>query len=101
MERCPNCRARWESGETCRRCGMDLAPLLACERAAESLVALAIADLADGRTAAAIDSLTRAQGLVADPLVGHLRAFAETLALRPLRSGYPPLGSQRPWHGPS
>lgn len=97
MERCPNCRARWESGETCRRCGMDLAPLLAVERAAESMVALAVADLADGRTAAAIDSLTRVQGLIADPLVGHLQAFARTLDSR---SGYPPSDSERPWHGP-
>lgn len=101
MERCPNCRARWESGETCRRCGMDLVPLLACERAAESLMTRALAALAAGRVTDAIDSLSQAQGLIPDPLIGHLKAFAETLALRPLRSGYPPLGFQRPWHGPS
>ena len=98
MERCPSCRARWESGETCRRCGMDLAPLLACERAAESLMTRALAALAAGQVTDAIDSLTQAQGLIADPLIGHLKAFAETL--RPLRSGYPPLAPQRPWHGP-
>ncbi len=101
MERCPNCRARWESGETCRRCGMDLAPLLAVERAAESLIAQAVAALAEGRTAAAIASLTKAQGLIADPLVGHLRAFARTLAQTYAPWGYPPLDSERPWHGPS
>lgn len=79
MERCPNCRARRESGETCRRCGMDLTPLLAVERAAESLIARAIAELAAGQPAAAVPSLTRAQGLVTDPLIGHLRTFAEAL----------------------
>jgi hypothetical protein len=100
MERCPNCRARWESAENCRRCGMDLAPLLACERAAESLMTRALAALAAGQVTDAIGYLTRAQGLVADPLIGHLKAFAESLSLRPLGSGYPTLGPQRPWHGP-
>ena len=98
MERCPNCRARWESGETCRRCGMDLAPLLACEQAAESLVTRALAAMAAGQVDVAIDSLSQAQGLIADPLIGHLKAFAETL--RPPRSPFPPLGVRRPWHGP-
>ena len=100
MERCPNCRARWESGETCRRCGMDLAPLLAVERAAELLITRALAALAAGEETDASDALTRAQGLVADPLIGHLKAFAEALTRRPPRPGYPPLASPRPWHGP-
>jgi len=79
MERCPNCRARRDSGETCRRCGMDLALLLAVEWAAESLVTRAVAELAASRPATALQSLTRAQGLITDPLIGHLRGFAEAL----------------------
>ena len=101
MERCPNCRARWESGETCRRCGMDLGPLLAVELAAESLITRAVAELAGGRPAAAINSLTSARALIADPIIGHLAAFAETLTPRPQRSEYPPPDVERPWHGPS
>jgi hypothetical protein len=77
---------------------MDLAPLFACERAAESLMTRALAALAAGQVTDAVDSLSQAQGLIADPLNGHLKAFAETL--RPRKSRYPPLGPQRPCHGP-
>ena len=85
MDRCPNCRARWEGGETCRRCGMDLGPLLAVERAAESLLARAVAQLAADDTEAAIHSLTRACGLSADSFIGHLSRFARTLPEGPPR----------------
>ena len=101
MERCPNCRARCETGETCRRCGMDLGPLLAVERAAESLITRAVAELAAGQPAAAINSLNSARALIADPLIGHLAAFAKTLTANPQGSGYPPLDLEHPWHGPS
>lgn len=79
MDRCPNCRARCESGETCRRCGMDLSLLLATERAAESLTARAVAQLAAGEAPEAVRALTQAQGLRADPLVGNLLGFARSL----------------------
>jgi hypothetical protein len=63
MERCPNCRARWESGENCRRCGMDLAPLLACERAAESLMTRALAALTAGQVTDASHDCIRLRGV--------------------------------------
>ena len=76
MDRCPNCRARRDEGDTCRRCGMDLAPLLDVEQAAEALIALAIGQLARGQADAAVCTLAKAEALRADPLVSHLRAFA-------------------------
>ena len=79
MERCPNCRARYETGETCRRCGMDLRLLLAIERAAESMTADAVAQLAAGETNDAVRALTRARGLSAEPFIAHLLAFARVL----------------------
>jgi hypothetical protein len=79
MDRCPNCRARWEGGASCRRCGMDLAPLLAVERAAESLLARAVAQIAAGAIEAASHTLEEARGLSADPLAVHLRRFVRSL----------------------
>lgn len=76
MDRCPNCRARSDEGDTCRRCGMDLAPLIAVEQAAEALIARAIGQLAQGQSDAAVCTLTKAEALRADPLVSHLRACA-------------------------
>lgn len=80
MDRCPNCRARWESGDNCRRCGMDLGLLLTVEREAESLVEHALDRIVLGDTAAALVALDRASRLRADPLVEHLRGFVITLA---------------------
>lgn len=97
MERCPNCRARWEGGETCRRCGMDLVPLLGVERAVESLLARAGAQLATGETEAAVRTLGKARGLSADPLIGHLGRFARSLSQEPLRSDHPLLLPEEPW----
>ena len=48
MERCPNCRARWDGAEHCRRCGMELAPLLAAEHAAHRLIARALRWMGEG-----------------------------------------------------
>lgn len=80
MERCPNCRARYDTGETCRRCGMDLSLLLAVERAAESMTAEAVAQLAAGEITGAVRTLARARGLSAEPFIAHLLAFARGLA---------------------
>lgn len=81
MDRCPNCRARWDGGETCRRCGMDLAPLLVVEQAAEGLLARAAAQLARGDFHGALRTLSRAEDLNAEPLTRHLRAFARQLTI--------------------
>jgi hypothetical protein len=80
---------------------MDLAPLLAVERAAESLITQAVAELAAGQPAAAIECLMRAQGLITDPLIGHLTTFAKTLSQAPARPESRLLNMERPWHGPS
>ena len=83
MDRCPNCRARWDGGETCRRCGMDLAPLLVVEQAAEGLLARAVAQLAEGDSPGAVLTLARAEALNAEPLIRHLKGFARQLAPHP------------------
>ncbi len=76
MDRCPNCRARWDGGETCRRCGLDLAPLLVVEQAADGLLARAVSELARGDSPAALHTLAQARALSDDPLIRHLLGFA-------------------------
>lgn len=41
MTRCPTCRARYDSGDTCYRCGTRLADVVAVERQAAACVAKA------------------------------------------------------------
>lgn len=80
MERCPNCRARCEGRETCRRCGMDLSHLIAVEQAAERLILRGIGHLAAGEHAAAGVELKRAHDLRREPFTLLLRGFAGELA---------------------
>jgi len=79
MERCPNCRARYQEGNECRRCGMDLSQLLSAERAADRLLCEAMIRLAAGDARAAADSLRRAGTLRRDPLQDLLLGFARSL----------------------
>jgi hypothetical protein len=83
MDRCPNCRARWDGGETCRRCGMDLAPLLVVEQAAEGLLARAVIQLARGDAPGAIRTLAQAEGLSDEPMIRHLKGFIRVLDSEP------------------
>ncbi len=76
MERCPHCRARWEGGDACRRCGLEPGSLLACEAAAGRLTRSALARLADGDPAGALAELTQAQGLYREPMLEHLLGWA-------------------------
>ena len=76
MERCPNCRAGYEEGEQCRRCGMDFTQLLATEAAAATLVRFALEHLGMGDTASAALSLRRALALHPDPYIDLLLRFA-------------------------
>jgi len=76
MDRCPNCRARREDADTCRRCGMELGTLLAVEEAAEALIVRAIDQLARDELPAATRTLANARTLHPDPFIGHLLAFA-------------------------
>ena len=80
MERCPNCRARLDGTQTCRRCGMDLAALMEVDEAAEHLMQLGASHLAAGNAAAARAALTRSLALRREPLVQTLLGFARTLA---------------------
>ena len=79
MERCPNCRARWDGGAVCRRCGMELEGLVAVEESAEQAVARAIAYLAAEEHAAAQRELSRALSLHRSPLAERLLAFCTRL----------------------
>lgn len=80
MERCPNCGARWDGGARCRRCGMELTPLAAVERAAEGLTRGAVARLAGGDAVGALAALARARALRRDPLVDLLLGLARAEA---------------------
>jgi hypothetical protein len=80
MERCPNCRARWDGAEHCRRCGLELAPLLAAEHAAHRLIARALGRLAAGEWEAALADLSRARGLHDEPFIALLQGFARSEA---------------------
>jgi hypothetical protein len=79
MERCPNCHARWDGAGTCRRCGMDLGPLIAVEEATERLTAQGVAHLAAADLAAALRDLDGAIGLRREPFVELLLGFARHL----------------------
>ena len=37
LDRCPNCKARYRQGESCRRCGMELVWLLRIKQNAEQI----------------------------------------------------------------
>jgi len=76
VERCPNCRARLDDGDSCRRCGLELATLRAVEQAHQSLAGRAAGHLARGEMGAAIRTLNRAQALCRDPLVAAMLALA-------------------------
>ena len=80
MERCPNCRARWDGGEHCRRCGLELASLLVAEHAAHRLIARAFARLAAGEGTAALSDLSRARGLHDEPFIALLQGFVRSEA---------------------
>jgi len=82
MERCPNCRARLDDGDSCRRCGLELARLRAVEQAHRRLAARAAGYLARGEMGAAIRTLIRAQALRRDPLVFAMLALARAEAGR-------------------
>jgi len=85
MEPCPNCRARRGDATICRRCGMDLANLIAVEQAAERLTALGVTHLAAGNPMTASDDLTRALGLYHTPFARLLRDFVREIAAQGAR----------------
>lgn len=72
MERCPNCRARVSGQPECRRCGMDLRLLLATEQAADARLREAVARLANGDRAGAVEALRAARRLRRDPVGDRL-----------------------------
>jgi hypothetical protein len=79
MERCPNCRARTDGTDTCRRCGMALGLLAATERAAEHWLRRGIGHLAAGAPQAAARALERSLALRRDPLAEQLLGLAPGL----------------------
>lgn len=85
MDRCPNCRARREDGETCRRCGMELTTLLALAQARDALIRRALGQLAQDEAPAALRTLDEARALHPDPFIDLLQGFARTLRHDPPR----------------
>lgn len=78
MERCPNCGARCDGSQPCRRCGLEPAPLLAVEEAAERLIARALASLAEGDSGAALADLAQARRLRREPFLDLLLGLARS-----------------------
>ncbi len=85
MERCPNCRARYQDNTECRRCGIDLSLLLTVERVADRLLRDALARLAAGDPRKAAATLTHAMTLRRDPFLDLLVGFAQSLVGEPTR----------------
>ncbi len=82
MQRCPNCRASYHEGSQCRRCGMELASLLAIEAAAEELMQTAVSCLTRSHSVATIALLQQAISLKHDAFAELLLAFAHEQSLR-------------------
>lgn len=87
MDRCPNCRARYESGDSCRRCGMDLGSLLALERAVDRQIVRALGQFARGEVPAGQQTLTKARKLHPAPIIDHLIGFARSPTEAPEPAG--------------
>ncbi|WP_295445645.1 hypothetical protein [uncultured Thiodictyon sp.] len=85
MDHCAYCRARREAEEICRRCGTDLSSLFAVEQAAEAQITHALRQLAAGEAPAALQTLTRARVLNAEPFIKQLLGFVQHLADDPSR----------------
>jgi hypothetical protein len=90
MERCPNCRARYDGSDRCRRCGMELGLLVATGRAADALLRDAIAAIAVDDLPAAEHALRHSVSLKRGPLAEAL------LALMLERRRWPVLVPRRP-----
>lgn len=86
MDRCPNCRARLDGSEHCRRCGLELSLLQAVDQASQAAIARAVHRLADGDPSGAIRALEQARFLSGDPLAAALLAFVHSSpdAARPI-----------------
>ena len=84
MDRCPNCRARVNGADHCRRCGMALDLLSKVEEAAEAQLRAALRYLAHGDSDAASTSLRRLLSLRREPLAEQLLIFADTLRTPPI-----------------
>jgi predicted amidophosphoribosyltransferase len=76
MDRCPNCRARLDGSDQCRRCGLELKLLQAADRAGDVALARAIRRLAEDDRAGAIRELKQARALSGGAFVSALLAFA-------------------------
>lgn len=83
MQRCPNCRASYQEGSQCRRCGMELASLLAVETAVDELVHTAVSCLTTSHSVATVALLQQAISLQHDPFAELLLAFAHEQSMRP------------------
>ncbi|TVQ84283.1 MAG: hypothetical protein EA400_17935 [Chromatiaceae bacterium] len=75
MERCPNCNARWDGTDTCRRCGMDLGHLLRIEQTAERHLAAAVALWSSGDQDGAQRAAATALALQRSDLAAALAGF--------------------------
>lgn len=99
MQRCPNCKARDDGGDNCRRCGMELGLLRRTERAAERLTRQAFRQLAIEQPAAAETTLLRVRSLQQQPLAEQLLGFirAEEIKARTILAQRHRIIDSNPW----
>lgn len=77
MDRCPNCRARYQGEPQCRRCGMDLSALLWIEAQAEAWERFAVDRLRAGDLKGAQVAATESLARQHRPLALMLREFVD------------------------
>ncbi len=81
MERCPQCRARYKDGDTCRRCGADLTLLHVIEAEADNLARQAVAQLLADDLPAAAEKASSSLKLHSTPFSRALAGFIESLTI--------------------
>ncbi len=75
MDRCPNCKARYRQGDSCRRCGMDLTWLLKINAGAASIKREIRHCLLSGEYEQAKRLVVEHQRLVHDPRINSIHTF--------------------------
>ncbi len=75
MERCPTCQARLRGEPVCGRCRSDLSFALAAEARAAGRLRAAVARLAEGDEAAALDAVEESLRFKRGLLAMRLRDF--------------------------
>lgn len=75
LERCPNCKARYRRGESCRRCGMEFVWLLRIQQDAKQLQQQLRCALTEQDYKQAKMLVKQHQQLLSDPMIDRIGVF--------------------------